>query len=129
MNLVTPDVSIELYPYIGGIINGEKGKIIQIGGISNHIHILCLFHPAISVSEMMRHIKGNSSKWLHEKGNAMFLWQKGYGAFSVSESAADSVRKYIVNQEIHHRKYSFEDEYIAILKKHNIQYDENYIWE
>jgi hypothetical protein len=86
MNLVTPDVSIELYPYIGGIINGEKG-------------------------------------------NAMFLWQKGYGAFSVSESAADSVRKYIVNQEIHHRKYSFEDEYIAILKKHNIQYDENYIWE
>jgi REP element-mobilizing transposase RayT len=128
INLLTPEISLELYPYVGGILNGENGKLIQIGGTPNHVHILCKIHPSSSVSDMLRHIKGNSSKWLHEKG-VCFAWQKGYGAFSVSESAANAVRKYIIDQKRHHENRTFESEYLALLKKHNVQFDEKYIWD
>ncbi len=129
--LITPNLSDELYPYIGGIIRGEKGRMLKIGGTNNHIHILARFSPAISVSEMLRHIKGNSSKWINKekKSHARFEWQRGYAAFSVSESACETVSQYIENQEKHHKKMSFQEEFLLLLKKHNVEYDERYLWD
>ncbi len=127
--LIIPALSVELYPYIGGIIREEKGKLLKIGGIINHVHILARFSASVSVSEMMRRIKGASSKWVNEnsKSTSHFTWQRGYGAFSVSESSVENVISYIGNQEEHHRKSTFEEEFIQLLQKHEIPYDEKYI--
>ena len=105
-NLIIPALSVELYPYIGGIIREEKGKLLKIGGTLNHVHILARFSASISVSEMLRRIKGSSSKWVNEssKGTSHFAWQRGYGAFSVSESSVENVISYIENQEEHHKR-------------------------
>ncbi len=130
-NLITPALFIELYPYIGGIIREEKGKLLKIGGILNHVHILARFSASISVSEMMRRIKGSSSKWVNENSRSTqhFSWQRGYGAFSVSESAVENVISYIGNQNEHHKKITFEEEFLLLLQKHRIPYDEKYIWD
>ncbi len=130
-DLIIPVLSVELYPYIGGIIREEKGKLLKIGGTLNHVHILARFSASVSVSEMMRRIKGSSSKWVNERpGNSPhFAWQRGYGAFSVSESSVGNVASYIENQVEHHKKVTFEDEFLLLLKKHNIPYDEKYIWD
>lgn len=125
----------DLYAYIGGIIRSEKGKMIEIGGTSNHVHILARFSPAISVSEMLKMIKGNSSRWVNKSGKrpTRFAWQKGYGAFSVSESGCESgceaVVNYIRNQEAHHRKMTFKEEFKLLLDKHQVEYDEEYLWD
>ncbi len=125
MNMITPELAKELYPYIGGIIRGEKGKLLKIGGTSDHVHLLAVFHPSKSVSEMVKRIKGNSSRWINESRLIphKFEWQRGYGAFSVSESACYAVAKYIGNQDEHHKKMTFQDEYMILLKKNRIQYD------
>ncbi|OHB87670.1 MAG: transposase [Planctomycetes bacterium RIFCSPHIGHO2_02_FULL_40_12] len=130
-NLIIPALSVELYPYIGGIIREEKGKLLKIGGTLNHVHILARFSASVSVSEMLRRIKGSSSKWVNEssKGTSHFAWQRGYGAFSVSESSVENVISYIENQEEHHRKITFEGEFLLLLQKHGIPYDEKYIWD
>jgi len=129
--LLTPELRAELYPYIGGVIRGEKGTLIKIGGTQDHVHLLAVFHPSISVSDMLRRIKANSSKWVNDqqKMRMHFSWQRGYGAFSVSESAVNGVSGYIDGQEAHHKKMSFQDEFLLLLKKHNIPYDERYIWD
>jgi REP element-mobilizing transposase RayT len=121
----------ELYAYIGGIIRGEKGSLIEIGGMPDHIHILAGFSPAVSVSDMLRRIKGNSSKWANEQHNFVdrFEWQTGYGAFTVSHSQAPSVSEYIRNQEEHHRRRSFKDEFRSLLIRHGIQFEERYLFE
>lgn len=100
----------ELYSYLGGIIRGEKGKAITIGGTQNHVHILVKLPQGVILSNILQHIKGNSSKWLNEKGFATshFHWQSGYGAFTVSESMVKVVSRYIENQETHHQKMTFE---------------------
>ena len=121
----------DLFAYIGGIIRGEKGHLIEIGGTPDHVHILAGFHPTIAVSEMLQHIKGNSSKWINseKRPRVKFEWQAGYGAFTVSMSQVPTVRKYIQTQEEHHSKLSFEDEFLAVLKRHNIDYDLRYVFE
>jgi len=129
LNLIKPQFRGELYSYICGTIKNEKGKMIRIGGMANHIHILAVFHPSITVSDMLRKIKGGSAKWLNDKYNQRFSWQRGYGAFSVSESVVPSVTKYIDNQDRHHAKMTFEEEYLALLRKHKIEFDERYIWD
>lgn len=120
-----------LYSYIGGIIRSEKGKMITIGGTTNHLHILAKFSQCATVSNMLQHIKGNSSKWLNEQEFMpfRFSWQTGYGAFTVSESMVDMVSKYIENQETHHKKMTFQQEFLMLLKKHHIEYDEKYLWD
>jgi REP element-mobilizing transposase RayT len=130
-NLIIPALSVELYPYIGGIIREEKGKLLKIGGTLNHVHILVRFSASVSVSEMMRRIKGASSKWANEssKSTSHFAWQRGYGDFSVSESSVENVISYIGNQKEHHKKNTFEDEFMLLLQKHKIPYDEKYIWD
>ena len=125
--LTTPELRDGLYAYMGGIVRGEGGRLLSIGGTANHVHLLAAFPAAVSVSDMMRRVKGNSSRWANAGRN--FGWQRGYAAFSVSESVAGSVRAYIEKQEEHHRSRTFEDEYLALLRKHGIAFDERYIWD
>jgi putative transposase len=129
--LLSSEIRTELYPYIGGVIRGEKGRLIKIGGTQDHIHLLVLFPPSISVSDMLRRIKANSSKWVNDqqKMHLQFSWQRGYGAFSVSESAVNKLSAYIDRQETHHKRMSFQDEFLLLLKKHNVPHDERYIWD
>lgn len=127
--LITPELKPELHKYIGGIIRGERGVLLEIGGIDDHVHILAKFRADASAAEMLRLIKANSSKWVNERPDRKerFEWQSGYSAFSLSESQVDPVRRYITGQEAHHRKMSFRDELIGLLKKHGIAYDERYL--
>ena len=129
--LIDEEIQEELYRYIGGIIRAEGGIQLEIGGVSDHVHILTKIKPAIAVSEMLAKIKANSSKWLNDHKMKMrkFGWQEGYGAFTVSESQAQSVREYIRNQPEHHRKQTFQEEFVALLERHGIEYDPRYLWD
>lgn len=130
-DFIQPGCRDELYSYLAGIIRGEKGKAIAIGGTPNHVHILAKFSQGIMLANMLQHIKGNSSKWLNDRRllSYHFNWQSGYGAFTVSESMVDIVSAYITNQEAHHKQMTFEEEFLALLKKHHIEYDEKYLWD
>ena len=122
--LITPEIRDRLYEYLGGVIRGEKGSLMEIGGMPDHVHILARFGAAIAVSQMLKRIKGSSSHWLSQETGTWFAWQNGYGAFSVSESQVAAVRKYIQQQEEHHKRISFKDELISLLRKHRIEFDE-----
>jgi REP-associated tyrosine transposase len=116
----------ELYGYIGGILRGSGGVLLTAGGMPDHVHLLAGWGTSISVATMLRLMKTNSSKWMNERpGMAIgrFGWQEGYGAFTVSESQIAVVRKYILNQEEHHRNLSFDEEFRILLKRHGIPYD------
>lgn len=121
----------DLYGYIGGIVRDQKGTLLKIGGIEDHVHLLAKLSPTIAISDVLRTIKSNSSKWINERSDVSrkFEWQSGYAAFSVSESQMPSVAEYISNQAEHHRTKSFEEEFLAILKKHNIEFDMRYVFE
>lgn len=128
-NLISDEIKFELHAYLGGLIKELKGKPIKINGMSDHIHILASFPPTVSVSDALRFIKANSSKWVSEKFNVAFEWQKGYGAFIVSRSGKDAVVKYIENQEEHHKNFDFREEFLELLRKYEIDFDENYLWK
>ena len=121
----------ELHPYIGGIILDAGGKPIEIGGIADHVHILAKLPATLALSDALRLIKSNSSKWAGERSDLvrMFAWQTGYAAFTVSKSQARNVREYIQNQERHHRRKTFKQELVSLLKKNDIEYDERYLWD
>jgi len=97
----------------------------------DHVHLIASLGKEISVASLLRDLKSNTSRWIHNAFDHLrgFAWQSGYGAFAVCLSQMDSVKKYIVNQQEHHRVQSFQEEFLAILKKHNIEYDERYIWD
>jgi len=120
-----------LWPFLGGIARQHEMKAISIGGVQEHVHLLLSLPATMPISKAMQLIKGGSSKWVHESfpDQRLFAWQEKYGAFSVSVSQVDKLIKYIENQEPHHRKMSFQEEFVALLKKHNIEYDERYLWE
>lgn len=119
----------ELYKYISGIIQQQKHKLIIVNGVADHIHLLIGFRPHQSLADLMQDIKGSSSKWINENKftRSKFSWQEGYGAFSYSHSHLSNVINYIKNQENHHRKITFIDEYKAFLKTYEVEYDERYI--
>jgi putative transposase len=127
--LIRDDVREPVYEYIGGIVRGERGVLLEIGGIPDHVHILAKFKTDIAVSMMVQKIKGKSSGWVNERPGRLerFEWQAGYGIFSVSESLVEKVQSYVRGQEKHHKRVSFKDELIALLKKHGIPYDERYL--
>lgn len=120
----------ELYRYITGIIQKNNHKLMAINGMPDHIHILIGMRPIQSLSDLMQDIKGSSSKWINEKRflKSKFEWQQGYGAFSYARSQVADVIKYIQNQEVHHKKQTFIDEYRNFLKKFEIDYNEEYIF-
>ncbi len=121
----------ELFKYITGIIQNNGHKLIAINGMADHLHIFIGMKPSQSLSDLMQDIKGDSSKWINGKGflRGRFSWQEGFGAFSNSASQIDNVVKYIKNQEIHHMKKIFIDEYKDILKKFNIDFDDRYLFK
>jgi putative transposase len=119
----------DLFAYLGGIIREMHGTALIINGTADHIHMLVRIRPAQSAAEIARVIKANSSKWVRAKWSSDFAWQTGYGVFSVSESNVASVTRYIARQEEHHKKQSFQEEFLAFLKKNNVVYDDRYIWD
>jgi len=119
-----------IYEYIGGIIANKHGRMIEIGGIADHVHILTSCPTTVALADFVRDIKANSSKWLHEeKRERGFQWQSGYGVFTVSRSQVEVVRHYIGNQAEHHRKQSFKEEFRGLLIKHGIEFEEKYLFE
>lgn len=129
--LISRELETDLNAYIGGIVRGEGGVLLEIGGMPDHVHLLAKFKPAVSVSDMLKHIKGNSSKWVNEERmqSRKFGWQDGYAAFTVSESQVGAVRNYIREQEQHHCGQSYQDEFRALLNRHGIECDEKYLWD
>ena len=121
----------ELYKYITGIIQTHNHKLLAINGMSDHIHILIGMRPTQSISDLLQDIKGSSSKWINEKKflNVKFEWQEGYGAFSYSKSSVENVINYIKNQEEHHRRKTFKEEYLKLLEDFEIDFDERYIFK
>jgi len=130
-NLIQKSWKDELHKYICGIVNGKEQKVYAIGGMADHIHLLVSIKPTISISDLVRDIKANSSKWINEKQYVVgkFQWQEGFGAFSYGQSQLDIVITYINNQEQHHEQKTFKDEYMELLQRFNIIYDEKYLFE
>jgi putative transposase len=129
--LITPSLRERLWPFLGGIARQNKMKAIEIGGIEDHVHILLSLPATMSIAKALQLIKGGSSKWVHESfpEHRLFAWQEEYGAFCVSESRVDSIIRYIKNQQAHHRKMTFQEEFLALLKKHRVEFDERYLWD
>jgi len=127
--LITPDLKAKLLPYMGGIMRNLHGKVMESNARPDHYHGLFSFPPALAVADALRVIKTNSSAWVHETcGGTTFAWQIGYAAFSVSQSNLSEVVEYIRHQDEHHRKVTFQEEFVAFLKRHGIAYDERYLW-
>lgn len=129
--LILPEWEDRLYGYIGGILREEKCILLASGGTADHVHLLISWSKERSVADVLRLIKTNSSRWIHQTfpNHHDFAWQSGYAAFTVSQSNVEAVRIYISNQKSHHAKVSFKDEFIAFLQKHNIPYNENYLFD
>ena len=129
--LIHPPVEAELHSYLGGICNKLDCQVLKVGGYKDHIHILCMLSKKIALVKLMEELKSHSSKWIKTKGVGYenFYWQDGYGAFSVNPVEVDTVIAYIANQHQHHDKKTFKDEYLAFLKKYQVEYDEKYVWE
>ena len=129
--LISEEIEKELYSYIGGICKNLECYPIKVGGFYDHVHILTSLSKKIALMVLLEKLKANSSKWIKTKSDSLkkFYWQNGYGAFSVNPYEIDKVISYIENQKEHHRKETFQDEYRAILKKYNVEYEEKYIWD
>src|ERR1019366_598427 len=129
--LITPELRDRLWPFLGGIARQNKMKAIEIGGVEDHVHILLSLPSTMAVSKALQLIKGGSSKWIHEAfpEHRGLACQEEYGAFSVSVLQLDKTIEYLKGQESHHRKMTFQEEFLALLKKQRIKYDERYLWK
>jgi REP element-mobilizing transposase RayT len=123
------DLQERTHAYLATVLNDLKCPTVIVGGVANHVHILCQLAKTKSVSDVMEHLKASSSKWLKTQGSHAFSWQRGYGVFSVSQSLVDAVVRYIERQEEHHRTITFEEEYRSILKGYRVVFDERYVWD
>jgi putative transposase len=130
-NLISKEWKEDLHKYIAGIIKGKGQKSIIVNGMPDHIHAFIGLRPAMSISDLVRDIKNNSSNFINDNKfvKGKFSWQEGYGAFSYSHSHIENVYQYILNQEEHHKKKTFKDEYIDFLTKFNVDYDEKYLFD
>jgi putative transposase len=127
---MTPQLRARLFPYLGGIATASGMKLLAIGGVEDHVHLLLSLPAALPLSKAIQLLKGNSSKWVHETFPDCrdFAWQEGYGAFSIGVSQAERSRRYIMGQEEHHRKVSFQEEFAQFLRRHGIEYDPRHVW-
>ena len=127
---IRPEWRLDLHAYLGGIIRQLGGRALAINGTADHVHLLLSMPAALSVAEAVRVIKANSSRWVNREHavKRTFAWQTGYAAYSVSHSNAALVVRYIRKQEDHHRRVSFQEEYLEFLKKNGIEYDARFVW-
>ena len=130
-NLISKNWSTELHKYIAGIIKGKNQKPIIVNGMPNHIHVFVGLRPVMAIADLVRDIKNNSSNFINERKfvKGKFSWQEGYGAFSYSHEQINKVYQYILNQELHHQKLSFQEEYLTLLKEFDIAFEEKYLFE
>jgi REP element-mobilizing transposase RayT len=130
-NLILPEIESELFSYIGGIVKNNQSVLIAGNGTPNHVHLLISLSKNVALSALIGDIKRDSSKWIKTKGDKFhdFQWQDGYGAFSISQSQTETVKRYIERQKIKHRIITFEDEFREFLKKYETKYDERYVWD
>ncbi len=128
---IDSNVSEELFKYLGGTCKELESYPIIIGGEKDHVHLLVSLSRKMALMKLVELLKTHSSKWIKQKSKTYsnFYWQKGYGGFSVNPTEIEIVKNYIINQETHHKKISFQDEYRAFLKKYDIEYDERYVWD
>jgi REP element-mobilizing transposase RayT len=126
-----PDWRKKLFGVIGNTVNQEGCQIIAINGVEDHIHCFFILKPDVAISKIVQLIKGKSSKWINDKGftTSKFAWQSGYGAFTYGQSQVNDVVKYIQNQELHHKKKTFREEYLKLLEKFDIEYDDAYTFK
>ena len=127
-DLIKPEIQCELWSILGGIARKNGLKALTVGGTENHVHILLSLPASMALAKAMQLMKGASSRWMNETHTHDFAWQEGYGAFTVGISQKDDTIAYIRSQAEHHRKRSFEEEFIAFLKKHDVEYDPRYVW-
>ncbi len=125
--LILPEFENDMFDYLGGTCKNLNCPSLIVGGHLDHVHILSRLSQNISLSQFVQKLKSSSSKWIKSK-SPDFYWQDGYGAFSISQSHVDSLINYIKNQHIHHQHKSFKEEYIDILKKYNLEYNEEFLW-
>lgn len=127
---IDADLQSRLWPYLGGIARDNGMKALAIGGVEDHAHLLLSLPSRLAVAKAMQLVKGGSSKWVHDTfpDRRDFAWQEGYGAFSIGVSQIDDTKRYIENQAEHHHRHTFEEEFIAFLERHGIEYDPRYVW-
>src|SRR5262249_31114034 len=126
-----PALRAEVHKCLGGICRNLDSPSLGVGGIEDHVHILCRLSRTLTVADLVRELKRDSSKWLKTKGQELadFHWQDGYGAFSISPGHVEAVVAYVANQEEHHRRASFQDEFRRLLKKYAVEHDERHVWD
>ena len=129
--LLAPDIRPRAYDYIGGIMRTEQGVLIAAGGAEDHVHLLVSLYKTHAISDDLRQIKAGSSGWIKDAYPHLraFAWQEGYGAFSVSYGGLPRVKAYLAQQEEHHRKVTFKEEFISFLEQHQVVYDKRYLWD
>ena len=127
--LITPEYEVRLYDYIGGTLRRAGGISLELNGTADHIHLLTKLRPDRALSDVLRDLKANATGWMHDVFPRLkhFSWQRGYGAFTVSQSNVKDVRKYIARQKDHHRRVSFRDEFIQFLTANGIEYDDRFV--
>ena len=125
------EIQPRLHKFIAGTLRSRQSKLLAAGGMPDHLHLLASLNRQISVSDALQEIKSNSSRWIHESFPKLnrFAWQNGYAAFSVSCSRIEPVRHYIQNQERHHQKRTFKEELLLLLKEHQVEFDQRYLWD
>ncbi len=122
-------IQADAHNYLGGTCNKLGCQVLRVGGVADHVHVLCRLGRTMAVADLVKELKRNSSQWLKDRSGEPFYWQNGYGAFSVSPGHVEALRAYIANQEEHHRTESFQDEYRRLLTKYGLEWDERYVWD
>lgn len=128
---IDDDLKPHLHAYLGGILHEIDGHPVAIGGVEDHVHVLAYLPKTMTIPDVLRTLKANSSGWVHRTclDRQSFAWQSGYGIFTVSASALEDVRRYIGDQVEHHRETTFQEEYRSFLRRHAIEWDERYVWD
>lgn len=129
-SLISPELESRLYPFLGGIVRDLRCQLLAISGMPDHVHLLVQYRADLSHSDMVRHIKGRSSKWINDtlSMSGHFSWQEGYGGFTVSKSVVAEVEAYVARQKEHHKRQDFKAEFIELLRRHGIDFDEDEVF-
>ena len=131
VSAISAEMRERLFEYVGGVCQAKDCSLIAANAVEDHAHLLVRVHPSVAAADLMREVKSRSSAFIREawSGTDWAGWQNGYGGFSVSASGVEAVKAYIANQEEHHRRMTFQEEFVALLEKHGIEYDPRYLWE